>query len=126
VLVGLAVYAAFGGFGYVWIALALMLVAAGMRIVGVVAGNNVMRGLPPDRTTIGAALVDTSSELTTAIGIALAGTIIAAMFTGTITTQPWTSAQTDQFRAATALAATALTTLAALLVALGIFRGRSS
>lgn len=37
--------------------LARPLVAAGMRIVGVVAGNNVMRGLPSDRTTIGAALI---------------------------------------------------------------------
>ncbi|RWZ49783.1 MFS transporter [Labedella phragmitis] len=125
VVAGLAVYAVFGRLGYAWIAVALMLVAAGMRIVGVVAGNNVMRGLPADRTTLGAALVDTASELTTAIGIALTGTILAAIFTGSITTQPWTIGQMAQFRAATTLAATALTVLAALLVALGITRGRT-
>ncbi len=125
VVAGLAVYAAFGRFGYAWIAVALMLVAAGMRIVGVVAGNNVMRGLPADRTSLGAALVDTASELTTAVGIAIAGTILAAIFTGSITTQPWTNGQTTQFRAATTLAATALTVLTALLVALGVTRGRT-
>lgn len=125
VVAGLAVYAAFGHIGYFWIALALVLVAAGMRIVGVVAGNNVMNGLPSDRTTIGAALIDTSSELTTAIGIAVSGMIIAAMFTGSIATTDWTSSQTDQFREATTLAAITLTVLAALLVLLGIVRARS-
>ena len=60
VVVGLAVYALLGRFGYVWVAIALVLVAAGMRVVGVVAGANVLRGLPKERTTIGAALVDTA------------------------------------------------------------------
>lgn len=126
VVVGLAIYAAFGRFGYVWVAAALALVAAGMRIVGVVAGNNVMRGLPADRTTIAAALVDTASELTTGIGIALSGTIIAAIFTGSIATQNWTAAQTDQFREATTLAAAVLTALAALLVIVGMLRARAA
>ncbi|KZB85954.1 MFS transporter [Amycolatopsis regifaucium] len=85
VVCGLAVYTAFGGFGYGWIAVALALVAAGMRVVGVVAGTNVMRGLPPNRTTIGAALVDTSSEVATGIGIALSGTILALAFPGALT-----------------------------------------
>ncbi|WP_435830056.1 MFS transporter [Saccharopolyspora shandongensis] len=72
VVCGLAVYTALGRFGYVWIAVALVLVAMGMRVVGVVAGNNVMRGLPENRTTIGAALIDTASEVTIGIGIASA------------------------------------------------------
>ena len=48
VVVGLAVYALLGRVGYVWIAVALVLVAAGMRVVGVVAGTNVMKGVPED------------------------------------------------------------------------------
>ena len=124
VVVGLGTYAAFGQFGYVWIATALVLVAAGMRIVGVVAGNNVMRGLPVDRTTMGAALIDTASELTTGIGIAVSGTIIAAIFTGSIAVNDWTAAQTSQFRDATTLAALTLTVLAALLVIVGMLRSR--
>lgn len=124
VVLGLGVYAAFGQFGYGWIAAALVLVAVGMRVVGVVAGNNVMSGLPADRTTIGAALIDTASELTTGIGIAISGTIIATVFTGSIATHDWTAAQTVQFREATTLAAITLTALAALLVVVGMLRAR--
>ncbi|MFD7311063.1 MFS transporter [Promicromonospora sp. NPDC059942] len=122
---GLAVYAVLGRLAYAWIALALVLVAAGMRIVGVVAGNNVMRGLPADRTTIGAALIDTAGELTTGIGIAVAGTILAAVFTGSITAQDWTATQTGQFRDAVTLSAVVLTILAGLLVGWGILRART-
>ncbi|WP_410663668.1 MFS transporter [Amycolatopsis sp. lyj-84] len=120
VVCGLAVYTAFGGFGYVWIALALALVAAGMRVVGVVAGTNVMRGLPPNRTTIGAALVDTASEVTTGIGIALGGTILALVFPGALTT----ALHTAGFQTATTYAGLALTLLSGALVGFGILRGR--
>jgi MFS family permease len=123
-VVGLAVYAALGQLGYPFIAAALVLVAAGMRIVGVVAGTNVMTGLPADRTTIGAALIDTASELTTGIGIALSGTIIAALFAGSIATRDWSVAQTGQFREATTVAAAILTVLAAALVGAGMVRAR--
>jgi MFS family permease len=124
VVAGLAVFALLGRAGYGWVVVALVLVAAGMRVVGVVAGTNVMRGLPSNRTTIGAALVDTSSEVTTAVGIALSGTIIAAMFTGSIATADWTATQTGEFRAAVSLGATVLTVLAGGLVGFGIGRGR--
>lgn len=124
VVAGLAVYAAFGRLGYVAIALALVLVAAGMRIVGVVAGNNVMKGVPEDRTTMGAALVDTASELATGIGIALAGVIIAGIFTGSITARHWTAAQTTEFRTAITVAASALVVVASALVGTGMALSR--
>ena len=50
VVAGLVVYAALGRFGYVWVAIALVLVAAGIRVDGVVAGINVLRGLTASRT----------------------------------------------------------------------------
>ncbi|MFD7948398.1 MFS transporter, partial [Streptomyces sp. NPDC059744] len=124
VVCGLAVYGLLGRFGYVWVALALVLVAAGMRVVGVVAGTNVMRGLPTNRTTIGAALVDTAGEVTTAIGIAVSGTILAALFTGDLATSSWSTYQTTEFREAVTRAGLALTVLAAALVGLGIIRAR--
>ncbi|MGW1965452.1 MFS transporter [Streptomyces sp. NPDC001935] len=124
VVCGLAVYGLLGRFGYGWIALALMLVAAGMRVVGVVAGTNVMRGLPADRTTIGSALVDTAGEVTTGIGIAVGGTILAALFTGDIATSHWSTHQTAQFRDAISWAGLALTLLTAGLVGWGITRAR--
>ncbi|HEY3509156.1 MFS transporter [Kribbella sp. NPDC051137] len=124
VVVGLAVYGALSRYGYLWVAIALVLVAAGMRVVGVVAGVNVLRGLPPNRTTIGAALTDTATEVTSATGIALTGTILAALFTGPITTPNWTAHQATQFHTATTTASLTLTTLAAALVTYGIVRGR--
>jgi hypothetical protein len=102
-----------------------VLVALGLRIVGVVAGNNVMRGLPADRTTVGAALIDTASELTTGLGIALAGTIIAVVFTGSIASTDWSTDQTAEFTQAISFAAGGLTVLAALLVWLGFTRARA-
>jgi hypothetical protein len=124
VVAGLAVYGLLGNFGYAWVAAALVLVAAGLRVVGVVAGVNVLRGLPEDRTTVGAALVDTASEVTSGAGIAIAGTIIAALFTGDIATSTWSPQQTAEFRQAVTLASLTLTVVAAALVGWGFVRMR--
>lgn len=122
VVFGLAFYGLLGSLGYVWVAIALALVAAGMRVVGVVAGVNVMRGLPKDRTTIGAALVDTATEVASGFGIAVAGTILAALFAGAITSSHWSAQQGSQFRDAVTIAGIALTVVAAALVGWGIAR----
>lgn len=124
VVAGLAVYSLLGGLGYVWVAVALVLVAAGMRVVGVVAGYTVLNGLPANRTSIGAALVDTASEVTSAVGIALAGTILAALFTGSIAAPHWTGAQAAQFQEAVTISGLVLTVASASLVAWAILRMR--
>ncbi|MET1007159.1 MAG: MFS transporter [Propionibacteriaceae bacterium] len=126
VVTGLALFGLFSRYGYLWVLIALVLVAAGMRVVGVVAGNNVLRGLPANRTSIGAALVDTSSELATGIGIAVTGTILAALFTGTIATASWTAGQAAEFRLAVTIAGLTLTVVAAALVGWGWLRARGS
>ena len=124
VVLGLAVFGLFSSLGYSWIAIALALVAAGIRVNGVVAGTNVLRGLPKNRTSIGAALVDTASEVATAVGIAVTGTILAAIFVGRIASPDWSAGQTAQFRAGIMIAGLALTAMAAALVAFGIVRSR--
>ena len=124
VVTGLAVYGLFSSFGYIWIAIGLVFVAAGIRVNGVVAGTNVLRGLPANRTSIGAALVDTASEVATAVGIAVTGTILAALFTGDIATSDWTRTQTAQFQQAITIAGLTLTVVAAALVGWGIARTR--
>jgi MFS family permease len=124
VVLGLAVYALLGRFGYLWVAIALALVAAGMRVVGVVAGTNVLRGLPANRTTIGAALTDTATEVSSGTGIAVAGTILAALFTGSIATSHWTAQQATEFQTAVTIAGGALTVVAAALVGWGFVRSR--
>ena len=124
VVFGLAVYALLSSFGYVWVAIALVLVAAGMRVVGVVAGLNVLRGLPENRTTTGAALVDTATEVASGVGIAVTGTILAALFTGDIAASSWSAHQTAEFREAVTIAGLAITAMAAALVGWGIVRTR--
>jgi MFS family permease len=93
VVLGLAVYGLLGNLGYPWVAVALVLEAAGMRIVGVVAGLNVLRGLPGNRATIGVALTETVTEVTSGAGIAVTGTVIAVLFTGAIATSSWSPHQ---------------------------------
>lgn len=122
VVSGLAVFALLSRFGYPWVLVALVLVAAGMRVVGVVAGNNVLRGLPADRTSIGAALVDTASEIATAVGIAATGTILAAVVGGGIATEHFTPALVASFQKAVLIAGSTITALAAALVAVGVLR----
>ena len=122
VVAGLAVYGVLSRFSYAWIAIALVLEAAGIRVVGVVAGTNVLRGLPKNRTSIGAALVDTASEVATAVGIAVTGTILALIFTGDVAAANWTPLQRTEFRTAVTIAGLALTAVAATLVGWGMLR----
>jgi MFS family permease len=120
VVLGLAVYAVLGSTGYVWVALALVLVAAGMRVNGVVAGTNVMRGLPENRTTIGAALVDTAAEVATAVGVAVSGAILATLVAGDVSAAPWSHEQVEQLGRVVPVAGGTLTLLAGGLVAAGL------
>ncbi|WP_313788375.1 MFS transporter [Subtercola endophyticus] len=126
VVVGLGVYAVLNSYGYVYIAISLALVAAGLRVVGVVAAMNVITGLPKNRTSIGAALTDTATEVSSGVGIAVAGTIIAALFTGNIATSNWSSEQTAQFQSAVTLSALILTVVSAALVGWAIARSRGT
>jgi MFS family permease len=126
VVAGLAIYGLLSSFGYVWVAIALVLVAAGLRVVGVVAGVNVLRGLPENRTTIGAALIDTASEVTSGVGIAVTGTILAALFTGDIATANWSTQQTAEFQEAVTIAGLVLTVVAATLVGWAFLHTRSA
>jgi MFS family permease len=126
VVTGLAVYGLANGLGYVSVAVALVLTAAGMRVVGLVATVNVLRGLPTDRTSIGAAVNDTSTEVTSAIGIAAVGTVLAAVFRGDLATADWSAQQTAQFHHALTVAVLGLTVVAATLVGWAVLRARGA
>lgn len=116
VIAGLLVYALLGRHHYAWIALALVLTAAGMRVVMVIAAVAVVRGMPPDRASSGAALTDTSQEVATSIGLAVAGTVVAAALAGPLTDVGTSTAVTDSFERGVTTATLALTTACAALV----------
>jgi MFS family permease len=124
VVVGLAVYTGLGRFGYPWVALALALVAAGVRVAGVVAAVAVLRGLPANRTSIGAALTDTATEVTSGVGIAVSGTVLAALVTGDLAAGHWSAAQAAQFQTAVTISGSVLTAVAAALVGWAVLRTR--
>ena len=126
VVAGLAVYALLGRLGYAPVAAALVLVAIGIRVVGAVAGVNVLKGLPENRTSIGAALVDTASQVTSAAGVAVSGTVLAVLFAGGIAQPGWTSLQTAQFERAVTIGSLALTAMAGALVGWAYLRARRS
>ncbi|WP_306320999.1 MULTISPECIES: MFS transporter [unclassified Streptomyces] len=126
VVSGLAVYGFLGRFGYVYVAVALALVAAGLRVVGVVAGLNVLRGLPKDRASIGSALTDTVTEVSNGVGLAVSGTVLAALFTGSVAASDWSAAQAAQFQRAATVGGLVLTGVAAALVGWGMVRARRS
>jgi MFS family permease len=125
VVVGLAVYALLGSFAYIYLAISLALVAAGLRVVGVVAAVNVLNGLPKNRTSVGAALSDSVTEIASALGIAIVGTILAALFAGSVAKANWSTGQTAQFQQAITISALTLTLVAAALVGWGIARTRT-
>jgi hypothetical protein len=83
VVAGLVTYGLLGRFGYGWIAVALALVSGGMRVVMITSAVNVLRGLPAQRSSLGAALSDTAQEVSNAIGVAVSGTVLAAIFVAT-------------------------------------------
>ncbi|USX53367.1 MFS transporter [Lentzea sp. HUAS12] len=124
VVAGLAAYALFGRLGYLSVATALVLVAIGIRVVGAVAGVNVLKGLPENRTSIGAALVDTASQVTSAAGVAVSGTVLAVLFAGGIAQPGWSAGQTAQFERAVTVGGLTLTAMAGALVAWAYFRAR--
>ncbi len=116
VVAGLVLYAAVGHVHYVWIAASLVLVAAGMRVVMIAATISVMKGLPKDRTSIGAALNDTAQEIASGIGIAVTGTVIAATVAGSLTAARWTTTQASAFESAVTTGTLALAVGAAALI----------
>lgn len=122
VIAGLLIYALLGRYHYVWIAAALILTAAGMRVVMITAAVNVMRGLPPDRTSLGAALNDTSQEVASSIGLAVTGTLVAAVIVGPLTEIGDNAASAHAFENAVTIATLALTIACAALVTLATRR----
>jgi EmrB/QacA subfamily drug resistance transporter len=78
---GLAVAATVSvGGGYGRLALAFVLMGAGMGLAGAPATESIMGALPPERANIGSAVNDTTRELGGALGVAVVGSIMASLY----------------------------------------------
>lgn len=79
---GLAVAATVSaGGGYGRVAVAFVLLGAGMGLAGAPATESIMGALPADRANVGSAVNDTSRELGGALGIAVVGSILSSLYT---------------------------------------------
>ncbi|GHJ42950.1 MFS transporter [Catellatospora sp. TT07R-123] len=123
VVAGLLLYALLGRYDYGWIAVALVLTSAGMRVVMVIASVTVMRGFPEDQTSIAAALNDTGQEVASSIGMAVTGTVVAAALTGSLADLGSSATGVRTFENAVTAASLALTAVCAALVFWAARRG---
>jgi EmrB/QacA subfamily drug resistance transporter len=68
------------GTGYARLAVALLLMGAGMGLAGAPATESIMGSLPPERANIGSAVNDTTRELGGALGVAIVGSIMSSLY----------------------------------------------
>ncbi len=66
--------------GYGPLAVALLLMGAGMGLAGAPATESIMGSLPPERANIGSAVNDTTRELGGALGVAIVGSIMSSLY----------------------------------------------
>jgi EmrB/QacA subfamily drug resistance transporter len=66
--------------GYGRLAVAFVLMGAGMGLAGAPATESIMRSLPPERANIGSAVNDTTRELGGALGVAIVGSIMSSLY----------------------------------------------
>jgi EmrB/QacA subfamily drug resistance transporter len=83
--------------GYPAIAVAMVVMTVGLRIVMTICAVALVDAMPANRTSIGAALNDTAQEVGTSIGTAIVGTLIAALVTAQLPAGVWSSALVTSF-----------------------------
>jgi MFS family permease len=66
--------------GYGRLAVALLLMGAGMGLAGAPATESIMSSLPPARANIGSAVNDTTRELGGALGVAVVGSVLSSVY----------------------------------------------
>ena len=74
--------------GYGLVAAVLVLVGLGMGFAMAPATDSIMGSLPPERAGVGSAVNDTTREIGGALGVAILGSITAASYAATITSNP--------------------------------------
>lgn len=76
---------------YLAIAVAMIVMTAGLRTVMTICAVALVGALPENRTSMGAALNDTAQEVGTSLGTAVVGTLIAVMVTAVLPGGVWSA-----------------------------------
>ena len=83
--------------GYLWCAVGMLIMTAGMRIIMTTGAVALVGALPESHTSIGSALNDTAQELGNAVGVAIVGTVMAAVVGQSLPQGAWDAAMVDGF-----------------------------
>jgi uncharacterized membrane protein YraQ (UPF0718 family) len=67
----------------------MIVLTIGLRTIMTICAVALVEAMPENRTSIGAALNDTSQEVGTSLGTAVVGTLIAALVTSTLPAGTW-------------------------------------
>lgn len=78
--------------GFVWCAIGMLIMTMGMRTVMTTGAVALVGALPETHTSIGSALNDTAQELGNAVGVAIVGTIMAAVLGTSLPQGAWDAA----------------------------------
>ena len=77
--------------GYLAIAVGMVALTAGLRVVMTTCAVALVDAMPANRTSIAAALNDTAQEVGTSVGTAVVGTLIAVLVTKVLPVGTWSS-----------------------------------
>ncbi len=107
------------GHAYWLIALAMVGMTLGLRIIMTICAVALMQAVPENRTSLGAALNDTSQELGTSVGVALVGTVLAALLGAALPAGAWPAALVASFFHAERVAVVAVAALVGVIALYG-------
>lgn len=107
---------------YPGFAAGLLVLALGMRLVMITSAVALIEALPADHTSLGSALNDTAQELGNSLGVAVIGTVTAAVMGTSLPLGRWSQAVTDQFLHSQRIG---FAVLAALVTAIALIGGRT-
>ncbi|HKE77093.1 MAG TPA: DHA2 family efflux MFS transporter permease subunit [Acidimicrobiales bacterium] len=74
--------------GYPLVALVLVIIGMGMGLAMAPATDSIMGSLPPEKAGVGSAMNDTTREIGGALGVAILGSITAAVYSARIVSDP--------------------------------------
>lgn len=105
--------------GYPLFAAGLFVLAIGMRVVMTTSAVALVEALPEDHTGIGSALNDTTQEIGNALGVAVVGTVTAAVMGTSLPTGTWSSTVVDEFLHGQRISFSILAAIVALITVVG-------
>lgn len=105
--------------GYLAIAVMMVVLTIGLRTIVTICAVALVEALPENRTSIGAALNDTSQEIGTSLGTAVVGTLIAALVTNTLPAGAWSPDLVQSYFADERIAYLAVAVLVGVIATVG-------